>query len=254
MSRLLLFLAAVVVAAPLFACLNTYGTDLQGRPSETLFDGDDLVEYLTEPDGPNWRAEKKRLGRNLSRGSYQQQNDYAAALIHLGEVKPALAILVRIEQTKPGLYATATNLGTAYELVGRNEHALSWIRAGIRRNPESHHGSEWLHLAILQTKLAMAKDPASLRSHSVLGLDFGAGAVPRMPVRFPLDNRRKPLDAVGTRSAIHIQVAERLQFVAPPEPIVGDLLFDYAPEGAEHEGNGSHCLLYRRRRAGCPGA
>lgn len=228
MKRLLLAVAVTAVASPLFACINTYGTDLQGKVVETIFSGDDLVAYLMHPKGPDWRAQKTKLSRNLSQAPIEQQNDYAAALLHLGEIKPALAILVRIEQTKPGLYATATNLGTAYELAGKNEHALSWIRAGIRRNPDSHYGSEWLHAAILEAKLALARDPDWLRTHSVLGLDFGAGAVPRMPARFPRDNRGKPVDAREARQAIHVQMAERLQFVSAPEPIVGDLLFDHA--------------------------
>lgn len=67
-----------------------------------------------------------------------------------------------------------------------------------------------------------------LRSHSVLGLDFGKAVIPKMPARFPLDNRGNRHDAVDTRMAIHRQLAERLQFVAPPDAIVGDLLFDYA--------------------------
>jgi tetratricopeptide (TPR) repeat protein len=183
---------------------------------------------LKKPNSTDWRAQKRRLGRNLENSSIEQRNDYAAALLHVGEIKPALAILVQIERTKPGLYATATNLGTAYELAGKNEHALSWIRAGIRRNPQSHEGSEWLHVAILEAKLALARDAGWLRSHSILGLDFGKAAIPKMPARFPLDNGGNRLDAASTSQAIHVQMAERLQFVAPPEPIVGDLLFDYA--------------------------
>ena len=100
-------------------------------------------------------------------------------------------------------------------------------RAGIVRNPESHDGTEWLHVDVLETKLALARGPAWLRSHSVLGLDFGTAAVPKTPSRFPLDNTGKRLDADDTRSAIHIQLSERLPFVPPPDPIVGDLLFDY---------------------------
>ena len=49
-----------------------------------------------------------------------------------------------------------------------------------------------------------------------------------MPARFPRDHTGKALDARETRQAIHVQMAERLQFVSPPDPIVGDLLFDYA--------------------------
>lgn len=228
MKRLLIALAVTAAATPLFACINTFGTDLKGEVVSTFFTGDDLVEYLTNPDGPNWRAQKKKLSRNLAQASLEQQNDYAATLLHLGEIQPALAILVRIEQTRPGLYATATNLGTAYELIGKNEHALSWIRAGIRRNPQSHDGSEWLHVAILEAKLAMAANPSWLRTHSVLGLDFGSEAVPRMPAGFPSGNDGKSLDARETSHAIHVQMVERLQFVGPPDPIVGDLLFDYA--------------------------
>jgi tetratricopeptide (TPR) repeat protein len=228
MKRLWIALAVIVVATPTLACINTFGTDLKGEVVETFLTADDLVEYLTMPGGPNWRAQKKKLSRNLAQASLEQRNDYAAALIHLGEIQPALAILVRIEQSRPGLYTTATNLGTAYELIGKNEHALSWIRAGIRRNPESHDGSEWLHVAILESKLAMAGNPGWLRTHSVLGLDFGSEAAPRMPAGFPSGNDGKTLDARETWKAIHVQMAERLQFVGPPDPIVGDLLFDYA--------------------------
>lgn len=228
MKRLILAVAVTAVASPLFACINTYGTNLKGKQVHTVFTGDDLVEYLTKPDGPDWRAEKRKLSRNLAGAPIEQQNDYAVALLHLREIKPALAILVRIEQTSPGLYATATNLGTAYELIGKNEHALSWIRSGMRRNPRSHQGSEWIHAAILETKLALAKDPGWLRTRSVLGLDFGTRGVPRMPASFPRDSAGAPLDADGTRQAIHVQMAERLQFVPPPDAIAGDLLFDYA--------------------------
>ena len=230
MKRLLLALVVIAAANPLFACINLYGTDLQGKVVPTPFTGNDLVEYLTKPSGPYWRAQKRKFSRNrnLSPASIEQQNNYAAALLHLGEIQPALAILVGIEQTRPGLYATATNLGTGYELAGKNEHALSWIRAGIQRNPESHQGSEWLHVAILESKLAMAADPNWLRTHSVLGLDFGSDAVPRMPTRFPSGNNGKSLDARETAQAIQVQMSERLQFVKPPDAIVGDLLFDYA--------------------------
>jgi hypothetical protein len=74
MKRLLIALAVIAVANPLFACINTYGTDLKGQAVVTLFEGDDLVEYLTMPHGPNWRAQKKKLSRNLSQASIEQQN------------------------------------------------------------------------------------------------------------------------------------------------------------------------------------
>lgn len=230
MKRSLLLLALLAAATPARPCINTYGTDLRGRTVESSpVTGDDLVDWLTEHDGRwHWRLEKaKLLGMNLERASLEQRNDYAAVLLHLGEIKPALAILVKIEQERPGLYATATNLGTAYELAGRNEQALGWIRAGIRRNPASHDGTEWLHVAVLEAKLAMAGDPRWLRSHSVLGLDFGNEVVPSMPARFPPTNGGAAGDAAQTEQALYRQLHERMQFVKAPDPIVGDLLFHY---------------------------
>jgi len=187
-----------------------------------------LSSLISSPNSTNWRAQKRRLGQNLGAFVVRAAQRLRAALLHVGEIKPALAILVQIELTVPGQYATATNLGTAYELAGKNEHALSWIRAGIRRNPESHEGSEWLHVAILEAKLAMAKDAAWLRSHSIPRTGLRQRGDSEAPRALSVGQPRNRLDAEGTRSAIHVQMAERLQFVAPPEPIVGDLLFDYA--------------------------
>jgi hypothetical protein len=64
-------------------------------------------------------------------------------------------------------------------------------------------------VAILETKLAMARNPGWLRTHSVLGLNFGTAPLPRMPARFPSGNRGNTLDADETRQAIHVQMAER---------------------------------------------
>jgi tetratricopeptide (TPR) repeat protein len=230
MKRSLLLLALLTFAAPVvLACINTYGTDLRGKQVETGIPAGDLVAtILSHKERWQWRLEKAKLGIHLDRGPREQRNDYAAALLHLGEIKPALAILVKIEQEDPGLYRTATNLGTAYELAGKNEHALSWIRAGIVRNPDSHWGSEWLHVAILEAKLAMAKDPQWLRSHSILGLDFGNGAVPRMPARFPRTNLGETADANAVTNALLYQLTERTEFVPANDPVVGALFFDYA--------------------------
>ncbi|HEX8254889.1 MAG TPA: tetratricopeptide repeat protein [Thermoanaerobaculia bacterium] len=229
MRHLAFAFLALFVSNPTFACINTYGVNLRGEKVNVEgLGGEDLVNYLTEPAQINWRQVKARIGVEFARASMEERNDYAAALMHLGEVKDALKVLHKIEQEKPGLYATATNLGTAYELAGDNARALQWIAEGIRRNRQSHHGSEWLHVRILQAKLNIAKDPQWLRTHSILAMGFGSARVPNPPSRFPLDNNGKPLDAVRTAEAIQYQMKERLQFVKPPEPIVGDILFDYA--------------------------
>lgn len=141
--------------------------------------------------------------------SYARRIDYTVALIRLGRAGDAIVELEAIEQAFPGQYATAANLGTAYELTGKLAEALTWITRGIERNPGSHEGTEWLHVAILKAKLKLQADPAWLAEHSVL-------------------------DEAGTRSAsdvvlaIEYQLNERLVFVQPEDAVVCDLFYQAA--------------------------
>jgi tetratricopeptide (TPR) repeat protein len=216
-------------ALPALACINVYGTDLQGKKVNVdALLGDALVEALTDTDTINWRIKRNELWAKGAKATLQERNDYAAALMHTGDAAAALDLLLKIEKENPGLYQTATNLGTAYELSGDNARALQWIREGIRRNPDSHYATEWLHVLILETKLNIAREPRWLETHSILAMGFGSATVPNRPSRFPRGNDGKPLDAQQTKEAIYTQMHERLQFVKPPEPIVGDILFDYA--------------------------
>jgi tetratricopeptide (TPR) repeat protein len=209
------------------ACIWTYGTDHHGHRTEiNARNPQAYIDRLTgrKRERPNWIEQRDSLSKLVNRGgTYEQENDYAVALIHLGQYDEALEILLRIEREHPGLYATAANLGTLYELRGDNELALRWIKEGIRRNDASHYRTEWLHVKILEAKIAMTKDPKWLESHSVLGLDFGDEATPVEPSA-KIDGWDRTLGDV--RQALEYQLEERMQFVDPPDVIVGDLLTD----------------------------
>ena len=110
---------------------------------------------------------------------------------------------------KPGLYATAANLGTAYELAGELADALTWIREAIARNAASHAGTEWLHVAILETKLRLQRDSTWLVHHSVLDAA-------------PAHSKEDILHA------IEYQLNERLRFVTPIDAVVSDLFYQAA--------------------------
>lgn len=137
--------------------------------------------------------------------------DYGVALIRLGRYADAIDTLVALEAARPGVYETAANLGTAYELVGKLEEAALWIARGIDRNPRSHAGTEWLHAAILHAKLKLRDDPAWLKAHSVVD-----------PAQVG------PRDAAEIVRAIDYQLAERLQFVTAPDAVVCDLFYQAA--------------------------
>ncbi|MCX7421427.1 MAG: tetratricopeptide repeat protein [Planctomycetia bacterium] len=162
-TTLILVLVFVVLVQSAAACLWTYGTNLDGRVGEVESEKPrEIVARFNPEKRPrdSWLAKadefKKRADDEPE--DHKLRNDYAVMLVRAGELDEALAVLNEIEAVKPGLYATAANLGTVYELSGDVEKALHWIQEGIARNPKSHFGSEWIHVRILQ-----AKHPQELR-------------------------------------------------------------------------------------------
>jgi hypothetical protein len=216
----------LLLSGPAWACLWYYGKNVKGEQiAFTLPEGtpERMMKYLTENE-----EHARALGADTSKepGSgedFKVRSDYAATLVHQGKSPRAIPILESIEKDHPGEYVVAVNLGTAYELSGENEKALHWIREGIRRNPDSHMGTEWLHEMILEAKIAAAKNPHWAKTHTVLNLDFGSGEVPAMPAGFPSGK-----DAVAVRKALYYQLHERLAFVPPPDPLVASMIADLA--------------------------
>jgi tetratricopeptide (TPR) repeat protein len=153
--------------------------------------------------------------------NFNDRSDYSIALMYLGRSKEAVELLQALEKEQPGKYFIAANLGTAYELTGNNEEAARWIAEDIRRNPKSHEGTEWLHLKVLEAKMAQQKDPDYFKKHSVLNL---------MPQEITEDTLlgEEKLHPAEMEEAIQHQLTERMQFVKPPDPAVASLLFDYA--------------------------
>jgi tetratricopeptide (TPR) repeat protein len=220
-------LVFLVLAAPAQACLQSYYTTLDGkRTVVSEMPGITQVSFINSVGARRayWEDERKKFA---GKKDYQSRNDYAVASLHLGETAQALPMLEALERERPGVYQTAANLGTAYELAGRNTDALRWIREGIKRNPRSHEGTEWLHTAILEAKLAQARDPKWLATHSILGLDFGPNARPAKPKALPKGNDGKPVTAKALQEALFYQLMERRQFVNPPDVYVADLFFDW---------------------------
>lgn len=150
---------------------------------------------------------------NEKRADFSTTNEYATALIFTGDYKAAIKVLKRQESRFPGRYQTATNLGTAYELAGDPKAALRWISEGVERNPESHRGTEWLHVLILEAKLHQAKEATWLERNFILQ-ERVANPQPDAPANFLFIK------------AITVQLAERLQFVSAPDPVVSSLFYE----------------------------
>jgi hypothetical protein len=228
-TTLVIAIASLLLTTSAMGCLQIVGTDLRGRPVDFEMGGPMFVSAEDSLESKrHWKSTAQKLEPKVHHGGKVADfNDYAVALVHLGHLQEAMAILRNIERQHPGRFETASNLGTALELAGENVEALRWIREGIRRNTKEHMGTEWLHVRILEAKLAVAKDPSWLATHSVAGMDFGSEAEPRFPSVLPPGNLGHPVTKDDALNAFEFQLRERLQFVKAPEPIVADLLFDW---------------------------
>ena len=215
-------LFSLTLGAPAWACVNEY----ERRPSAPRrARPDPASEFMAQLRDQAYHDQIVAGPAPADPGSdadFRLRSDYASALIRRGESGKAVEILESIEKARPGEYQIAANLGTAYELSGDLVKAHQWISEGIRRNPRSHEGTEWLHLRILEARQALARDPRWLQAHSVTGLDFGGDAEPRMPVQWPKESG----SVDGVITALTYQLRERMAFVKAPDGVVGSLLAD----------------------------
>ena len=225
-------LAVLLVSQPVLACINAPPTtDHAGRHFETFeYSGDDLVGMMTRPDVQQyWRGRKKEIVRQaLAKPDFDSLTNLGVLLIYQENYAAATRLFVQIEALYPGRHRTAANLGTALELMGRDALALRWIRLGIRRDRREHEGTEWLHARILMAKLALKDDPRFLEGRSVAGIAFDTAVVPSLPATYPRGNDGQPVKPYELERAFAYQLQERLPFVKPKDPVVANLLADWA--------------------------
>ena len=201
-------------------CMNEYRALVSG-----VIVYKDISDRLTAPSGRLSTENKKHLLEQLHKvdsiykitGKLEDYSDYAVMLVYNGEYLRAKAIFIEIESKSPGLYATASNLGTTYELLGQNDLALHWITKAIKINPNSHNGSEWIHVKILEAKIKANGDDKYFLTHNLLSLDFGNSEKPE---------NKNNIDLIKLRSQLYHQLSERMSFANPQDQIVGQLLFD----------------------------
>lgn len=200
------------------SCINEYRAKLNGSivimddmpapgPRLNIKDTASLLKELIEADS---------LYR--SSGSIEDYSDYGAKLIYLRKYNEAKRLFFDIEKKSPGLYATASNLGTMYELIGNNDSALFWIKKAVKLNPDSHFGSEWIHVKILEAKIASKGNPNYFNNHSILGFDFGDKEKPNT------STSEAELHRIAMQ--LYHQLSERISFIQPKDPVVAQLLFD----------------------------
>ena len=117
------------------ACLWLHGTTIDGVLGD--FTGDFRADQLAAVIFKN-PASEPRFFENYDyrpNDPVAKANDAAVQQLMHHNAAQAVAMLKDTEKQHPGIYFTAANLGTAYELSGDDENALKWILEGIKRNP-----------------------------------------------------------------------------------------------------------------------
>lgn len=174
MKKIFLLLLIQASLTTVRACYNETHIMKNGKVSER---SDPMAVFYDRPDQDAATTFLNRYDlKKVEQYSKDEQSDIAVNLAYLARYDEALSILERLVKKYPEDYNIAANLGTTYELTGRNELALRFIKKGMELNPDSHNGSEWVHVKILEAKLQLAKDPNWLATHRVLntGVNFNS--------------------------------------------------------------------------------
>ena len=218
MKNILSLVLVLFFSIRMFACLN--GETLKLANGVILYE--DHEGYV--PYGHEFGDKQSLNGILLSLEKEYKENknldylsDQGFILITLGKYQEAIDLYKKIETLQPNRYSTASNIGTAYELIGNNKEALKWIEKAIKINQNSHYQSEWIHVNILKAKI---KGEKYITSQFLIGKDFGTEKLPKSD----MDGG----ELFILRKQIYYQLNERISFVKPKDKIVAQLLFDLA--------------------------
>jgi tetratricopeptide (TPR) repeat protein len=115
---------------------------------------DTVLKLLGNP-AKSWKLSYKDIANKALAGNidYKILSDFAWKLAQKNELDIAQKLLLALDAKHPNEYNIMANLGTVYELLGKNKEALLYIAKAVQASPQSHYGSEWLHINILKRKL-----------------------------------------------------------------------------------------------------
>jgi len=221
MKKILLLLLPVY----LFSCIWINGTTIDGEHEYQGFGYiyANVLKETIEYESPQSKLKdilEERKDKKVSADELSE--DDAVILMLQGKYEESIKKLLELNQRHPNKYSIASNLGTVYELNGENEKALKWITEGIKRDANSHYGTEWLHQLILKLKIEERQNKNFLQTKRAIPL----------PEKFNLDDNITIDNQTHTISdiqkALGYQLRERLVFVKPKEQIVADLLYAHA--------------------------
>lgn len=215
MKKIIPILATLLLFNKSIACLNGESMVLKDG-TYLYFDREGGVPY-----GHIFNDEGFKSGIRQLDSLYNQTKDLdylsdkGLLLILMKRYNEAIKLYLEIEKIMPNRYSTASNIGTAYELLGQNKKALEWIKKSVQIDPKSHKNSEWIHVKILEAKI---HGDQFISTNFLLNTDFGSDSIPKTTL--------KQNELIKLSDALYYQLNERVSFVKPKDKIVAQLFFD----------------------------
>lgn len=211
---LILFLL-LTLSCKVFCCGNEYGYTLDGKRifTEYFF----LSEWMRHFDTIKINKKLSDLELKVKNGSadYKTWSDIAVNLMMLGKADSSVKILKPIILKHPNEYNINANLGTAYELTGKLDSALKYISKGYELNPNSHYGSEWIHIKILEAKLKEKRNPGWLDKNPIIKVE---------ELLEKLDSTKLPYSLNKVNHDFFFQIRTRAPFTPAPDKVISNLL------------------------------
>jgi len=193
-----------------FACLNEHHVNKFGKKTIDEFNIS-KASFYKQQDIPATEKHLAELNEKVSRNEQElleTQNSIAVCYIKLNRLDEAEKILSGLLKKYPSDYSVVVNLGTLYELQGKNVKALEYIKKAVTLNPGSHGGSEWFHIKVLEFKLKNTR-PENIKGEDILKLH---------------SIKRNPYDVAAE---IEYQLQERIPFTPAPDLMMAKILQEY---------------------------
>jgi hypothetical protein len=182
--------------------------ELPSRPSGFLIDhralraaGYERPDGLPSPLQSDYRAAVERLEKLAKTRALtaDEAADLGALHLRLGKPEKALNVLAPAARTFPDHFRVAANLGTAFQLSGDLERAVTQLEEAVRLAPAKLKPFERAHLKLLQLRLKEgrgAKAPAA--PDDLFGVKFvGASGGPEAGTLADAERKKLPDDAVA---------------------------------------------------------
>lgn len=215
MKKLFILLLTFGTVNTVYPCGNEYGHTLEGKRILTRY------FYLSErmmhfdKDEINGRLDHLTLKTKEENAGFEVWSDISVNLMKLGYADSAITLLEPLVRDHPNEYNLMANLGTAYELTGQLDSALKYISKGYEINPQSHRGSEWIHVRILQAKVKEQQNPGWLSHHQIID-------VQELIDDIDTNNLRRELRKVNYD--FFYQIRTRVPFTPAPNKTISNLL------------------------------